>query len=154
MGTLASEIGDLFLSRVSDYRLDNMFTTSGSLALGTHIEPYLLDAIIDFDICNQVLTYTVSGSATEGYFSLDLTLENKVILSQLMVLSWLSHDIQNIIQMNNHVTDKDYRTFSSAQSLSAKKDYYNSKKEEMSQKLGLYGYNKNSWSEWQNQIFA
>lgn len=154
MGTLASEVGDLFLSRITDYNLNAIFQTSGSLVLGTYIEPYLLDAIVEFDICDQPFVYTTSGSVADGYFSVDLTLENKVILSQLMVLSWLAHDIQNIIQMNNHITDKDFRTFSSSQNLAAKKDYYNSRKEEMSQKLGLYGYKKNSWSEWQSQIFT
>jgi hypothetical protein len=148
MTTGLSEIADLFLSRISDWKLDAVFTTSGSLAFGSYVEPWLFDSIVDFDVCTQDLTYTASTEDVEGVFTETLTLENKVILSQLMVLGWLSNNIQNVLQMQNFITDRDFKTFSAAQNLSARKDLYNTKREEVSQKLVDYGMRHNAWSEW------
>jgi hypothetical protein len=153
--TPSSEIIDLFLTRVNDYRLTTKYQTSGSLAFGTYIEPWLLDAISDFeDTCDQDLTYTTSGSATEGYFTEDLTRINKVFLSRIMVKYWLAKEIQDIIQMNLFVQDHDFKTHSPSQNLKAKQDYYNVKVEEISQMLIDYAYQRNiDWDNWKIQLF-
>jgi len=153
MGTTSSEMVDLFLTRIRDYRLDTIFTTSGSLALVIYSEPWLMDAVNEFDICDQDLTYTISGSAVEGTFSETLTNKNKILLSKLMVKYWMQKTIQDVLQMQNFVTDRDFKTFSSAQNLKAKQDYLNSLKEELSQELIDYGYKINDWNNWKLQIF-
>jgi hypothetical protein len=153
MATSLSEVADLFLSRISDWKLDAVFTTSGSLAFGSYVEPWLFDSIVDFDVCTQDLTYTASTDDVEGVFTETLTLENKVILSQLMVLGWLSNNIQTVLQMQNFITDRDFKTFSAAQNLSARRDLYNTKREEVSQKLVDYGMRHNDWTDWKNQNF-
>ena len=155
MTTTLSEVSDLFLSRVDDYTLTNIYNSSGSVAFNIYLEPWLLDSIIEFnEICTQDLTYVPCSGLIEGYFSEDLTLENKIILSQLMVIAWLAKTIQNLTQISNFITDRDFKTFSAAQNLSAKKDLYNAKREEVSQILTNYGYRHNSWSNWQNQNFG
>ena len=153
MATVQSEINDLFLTRVNDYRLNTIFVSSAS-SLNTYLEPWLLDSINDFDICTQDLTYTTTSGSAEGYFAEDLTMQHKLILSQIMVKYWLTKSVQDILQMNNFVTDHDFKTFSAAQNLSAKKDLLNSKKEEISQMLIDYGYKNNNWTDWRNQTFA
>jgi hypothetical protein len=148
-------VSDLFLSRIDDFRLTSIFTASGSLILNNYIEPWLIDAIMEFEpICDQSLDYTTSGSASEGYFTQILTLENKTVLSQLMVKFWMAKTIQNLLQLQNFVTDKDFRTFSAAQNLSAKKDYYALKVEELDQLLGKYALRRTDFSSWNNQIFS
>ena len=57
MTTLSSEINDLFLTRIKDYRLDAIFENSGSFVFNTYLEPWLMDAVNEFDICDQDLTY-------------------------------------------------------------------------------------------------
>ena len=153
MATNLSEVADLFLSRISDWKLDAVFTTSGSLAFGSYVEPYLFDSIVDFDVCTQTLTYTASTEDVEGFFTETLTMENKVLLSQIMVLGWLSNNIQNVLQMQNFITDRDFKTFSAAQNLSARRDLLNTKREEVSQKLVDYGMRHNDWTDWKNQDF-
>jgi hypothetical protein len=118
------------------------------------LEPYLLDSIVEFDVCNQSLAYTTTGSATDGFFGLDLTLENKVLLSKIMILGWLSRNIQETLQMQNFITDRDFKTFSAAQNLSAKVELYNMKREEVNQAITDYGYRHNSWTDWRNQNFS
>lgn len=154
-GTTASEIDDLFMTRISDYRLDAIYTTSGSAAFTTYLEPWLMDAVVEFTpVCDQDLDYTQSGSGTEGGFTESLSLENKIILSKLMLLSWLGKTIKDIIQMQVFLQDHDYKTHSAAQNLTAKQQLYNTTREEIYQMLNDYAYRKNDWSNWNLQNFT
>ena len=153
MATVASEIVDLFLTRVNDYRLTTIYQTSGSTSLTTYIEPWLIDSIVEFDICTQDLTYTATSGSVEGSFTQDLNIETKSILSQIMVKYWMAKAVQDILQMNNFVQDHDYKTMSVSQNLTAKMNYYNTKKEEISQILENYGFKYLDWSRWRNQLF-
>lgn len=154
MTTLSSTIVDAFMMRISDYRLDTIYATSGSMALNLYAETWILDAAEEFsDFCDQSLTYVSSGSATEGYFIEDLTTRNIILISKLMTKYWLGKTIRDILQMQNFVTDKDFSTFSSAQNLIAKKQYYSLLQEELSQDLMNYAYRNNNWTNWKNQSF-
>lgn len=153
MGTLSSEISDIFLTRISDYRLDTIFNNSGSFVLNSYVEPWLIDAIVEFDICDQDLTYTASTSTIEGSFSETLTMENRVIISRIMVKYWMQKTVQDILQISNFLTDHDFKAFSAAQNLSAKREYLNSLKEELSQLLIDYAYKRNNFSNWKLQDF-
>jgi hypothetical protein len=154
MTTPSSEITDLFLTKISDYRLDTIYTASGSFVLNTYVEGWLLDSIADFeDFCDQSLTYTVSGSIVEGQFTETLNMTNKLMLARFMVKYWLQKSVNDILQMNLHVTDRDFKTFSASQNLKAKMDYLNSVKEELSQAIMDYAYHRNDWSNWKNQNY-
>lgn len=154
MTTPSSTISDLFMTRVKDYRLDTIYTVSGSTTFNEYLEPWILDAVSDFeDFCDQDLTYVVSGSATEGYFVQDLNQKNKLMISKLMTKYWLGKSIRDVLQFNLVVSDRDFKTFSAAQNLKAKQDYYNSLQEELSQDLINYSYKRNDWNNWKNQVF-
>jgi hypothetical protein len=154
MATTLTEVNDLFLSRISDFRLDTIFTASGSLVLNTYLEPWLIDSIVDFDICNQTLNYTPTSGSADGTFDIDLNLKNKVILSRIMVLYWLKKNVNDILQMNNSLQDRDFKTFAQANNLNAKREYLNMQREEISQMLTEYGFANNNWTDWRNQNFA
>jgi len=151
--TLSSDIFDYFLTSVDDYKLTSIYTTSGSLVLDTYLEPWLLNSIIEFEVCEQDLSYTASSGSSEGYFTETLTSENKFMLAQLMTKYWLQKNIQNVLFMANLLQDRDFRQFSAANNLKAKQDYYIMKCEELNQRLTDYGYKKNDWENWRNQIF-
>lgn len=153
MSTNSSEVYDLFLTRVNDYRLTSIFQNSGSATLGLYLEPWLLDSINEFDKCSQDLTFYPTSGSSEGYFKEDLTTEHKLILSQIIVKYWLAKNVQDILSMNLNLVDHDFKTFSQAQNLKAKQDYYNTKKEEVSQILNDYYYKNNDWLNWRNQQF-
>lgn len=154
MTTPSSAISDLFMTRVKDYRLDAIYTASGSTTFNEYLEPWILDAVSDFeDFCDQDLTYVVSGSATEGYFVQDLNQKNKLMISKLMTKYWLGKSIRDVLQFNLVVSDRDFKTFSAAQNLRSKQDYYNSLQEELSQDLINYAYKRNDWSNWKNGLY-
>ena len=153
MGTSATEVFDLFLALINDWKLDSLYVTSGSAALGVYVEPWLLFSISEFeDICDQSLTYdSTSGSQM---FTETLTQRNINVLSQIMVKFWLQKTVQDILQMNLAIVDHDFKRFSEAQNLREKRELYNVKREEVSQMLQDYAYHRNSWSQWKNQIFS
>jgi hypothetical protein len=153
MPTPVSDVVDLFMARVSDYRLNNLFLTSGSVNFNIYIEPWLMDSAVDFSVCSQDLTYVQTSGSTEGYFTETLTSENKLILSRIMLKFWLAQSVNNILKMDNVLQDHDYKVHSAAQNLKAKMDLYNNYKEELSQTLQDYSYKKNDWSDWYTQSF-
>ena len=153
MGTLSSEIFDFFLTNVDDYQITSIYTTSGSLILDVYLEPWLLNSIIEFDICDQSLSYTVAGSVIEGSFDETLTSKNKFMLAAVMVKYYLAKNIQNLLSMKNILQDRDLKRHSAANNLKAKQDYYIMKCEEINQRLIDYEYKENDWASWRNQIF-
>jgi len=153
LGTLSSTIFDYFLTSVNDYKLTAIYQASGSLVLDTYMEPWLLNSIIEFDICDQDLSYTVSTDSIEGYFDADLTNKNIFMLSQIMTKYFLQKNLQDILKMDNILQDRDFKMYSAANSLKAKQDYYTMKCEEISQRLTNYGYADNDWASWRNQVF-
>lgn len=155
MTTPSSTVNDRFLARIRDWRIDSLYNTSGSTAMNEYLEPFLMDASDEFsDFCDQDLTYVVSGSATEGYFAADLSNRNIALLSKMMIKYWMQKNVSDVLQMSNHVTDRDFKSFSSAQNLKAKQDYLCEIKEEISQDLINYAYKIASWDNWNNQIFS
>lgn len=149
MTTSLIDINDLFLTLVDDYRLNKLYEQSVS-NFNTHLEGWLLFAIEDFsDLCTQPLVYNESTQE----FSVDLTRKHKLILAQIMVKYWLHKEVFNVLQMNNLIQDRDYRTFSAAQSLREKQAALAGKEEEISQLLLDYEMSNNDWDNWRNQLF-
>jgi hypothetical protein len=155
MGTNLTEIVDLFLGNIDDYKLNLIYTTSGSITLNTYVEPWLLQSINDFlPVCDQDLTYTSISTTIDGSFTETLTQENKVLLAQIMVIYWLERNIQNNLSFNNYLQDRDFKGFSPANITKSKQDFLNTKREEISQKIVDYSLRKNDWVSWDNQIFS
>ena len=149
MTTSLIDINDLFLTLIDDYRLNKLFEQSVS-NFNTHLEGWLLFAIEDFSgICTQELVYDESTQE----FSVILTRKHKLILAQIMVKYWLHKEVFNVLQMNNMIQDRDFKTFSAAQNLREKQAALAGKEEEISQLLLEYEMSNNDWDNWKNQLF-
>ena len=148
MSTSIREIFDLFMLRVSDYRLNHLFDTSEE-DFDTYLQGFLEFAISDFDICDQDLNY----DETTKTFSDTLTRENKTILATLMMKYWLEKLVNDITQMNLHITDRDFKVASEAMNLREKTIRLNNVKETCSQMLVDYAYKHNDWTGWLEQDF-
>lgn len=149
MPTQLSEVYDLFMQTVTDYRLINLFNVSTE-DFETYLEAWLKFAIFDFNICDQDLNY---NDETKEF---DVTLHsyNKIVLAKLMMKYWLKKAVNDITQMNLHVADRDFKVASEAANLREKSTYLNIVTEECSQMLIDYGYRKNTdWSSWYNQSY-
>ena len=144
MTTPASDVFDLFMSLISDYRLDSLYLSSGSSGLNTYLESWLLYSINDFDICNQSLEYS---TATQE-FSVDLNTENKLMLARIMKRYWANKILNDLLGMGLHLQDRDFKTHSENENIKEKRNLLNQITEEVSKALSDYGYKYNSWTNW------
>ena len=149
MATEATEIFDIFLALVNDYTLTSLFTSSGSANFNTYLQPWLLLSNNDFTNAGATLTYTTSNET----YSAVLTQEEILILAQIMVRYWMAKEVQNVLQMENVLQDKDFKRHSAAQNLKEKKELYSNKVEEVEQLLANYELKNNDWANWNNQLF-
>lgn len=147
--TTLSEIYDIFMVAISDYRLIDLFNSSQE-DFENYLQPWLESAITDFEnICDQNLNF---DNGTKE-FPVILTRVNKILLSKLMVKYWLQKEVNDVTQFNLHVTDRDFKVASEAQNLREKASYLNIVKEDCSQLLQDYGYKRVDWNSWINQNF-
>lgn len=148
MATALSEIYDLFLMQITDYRLEALWELSED-DLETYLEGFLVLAINDFPECVESLKF----DSSTGTFEETLSRDSIVVLSALMRKQWLLKSINDITQMNLHVTDRDFKTASEAMNLREKSIHFDKTKEECSQLLIDYAYRHNDWAQWLSQSF-
>ena len=148
-GTPLSEVFDLFMQEVNDYRLIELFNVSED-DFEDFLQAWLEYSIVEFDVCDQDLTF----DGTTKLFTATLNSTNKVVLATLMMKYWLQKSVNDITQMNLHVTDRDFKMPSEAMNLKEKTVYLNVVKEQCSQLLNDYSYKRNDWADWFNQNFS
>ena len=151
MATQLTDILDLFLSTIDDYRLTSIYTSSGSSVFATYQEPWLLQSIMDFSpISNQALNYSTSTQS----FDIDLNIENQLMLARIMQKYWAQKLVAQVNQMQNFLQDADFTRHSESQNMQAKQQFYTAKCEEVDLELGKYGARNNNWANWNLQIFS
>jgi hypothetical protein len=130
--THVSEIYDLFMQLVSDYRLIELFNSSVT-DFENYLQAWLEYSINDFSICNQDLAF----DSTTKLFGVTLTTQNKIILATLMMKWWLNKSVNDITQFNLHIVDRDFKVFSEAQNLREKCSFEYNKRAVLSNVGGL-----------------
>ena len=150
MGTPLSDVYDLFIQTITDYRLIALYQSSPT-NFETFLEAWLIFSINEFDnICDQSLEF----SSTTKMFTEELSSKNKVMLAKLMTKFWMEKLVRDVTQMNLHITDRDFKTASEAQNLEKKTNHLIMLKEECAQMLLDYAYSGHDWTSWYNQDFA
>lgn len=144
--TKFQEIYKLFLNHISnDYRIKKMFNENKDVAEDM-LQTWLVKAIVMFPDCLQDLENNFNeGKKT---FTVGLTLTEKVILADLMVLVWMEWNINNITQMNLSLQDSDFNRHAESQNLSGKVEYANKWREQVYHKMSEYTQKDIPISQW------
>lgn len=151
MATPYSDVYDFFMQQIKDYSLIELYDAS-SEDFETVLQGWMILAINEFvDICDQDLT---ARNDTTGTFTIDLTEQNKVVLSRLMVKNWMEKEVQDVLQMKWNLTDRDFKHYSEAQNLDAKNRYLVEVTERVSQMLVDYAFKNVDWTSWANGEFG
>ena len=148
MTTSYTDIFDLFMSQIEDYRLLSLYNEdilNDTTNLNTYLLGFMILAIPEFTSCVQDLT---DRNDTTMVFNYTMTDENKKILSKLMVKEWMAKELKDILQMRWNITDSDFKHYSEAQNTKSKQDVLSELREECSQLLVDYGLRHNDWSAW------
>lgn len=153
-GTPYSDVFDLVMSQITDYRLIAMYqqdTLNDTTNLDTYLLGFMILAIPEFSKCSQNLSLR---DDTTMLFDETLTDVNKKILSKMIVKEWLQKEVKDILQLRLHVQDQDFKTFAEANNLNSKQSMLTLFKEECSQLLIDNYYENNDWTSWYNGNFS
>ena len=105
--TKFSEIFEMFLNSISnDYRIKNLFVENEAVA-ERMLTTWLKKSIARFYNCNKDLAVY---DLEKMEFLTELSVYEVSILSDLMLLTWMEWNINNITQMNLGLSDNDYNT--------------------------------------------
>lgn len=142
MATDYADIYSLFLSSVRDFLIDRLYNKCTKDA-EEYMKPFLIRAIPNFKKCKKNLE---DRDDSTQKFDFDLTTDEKVILSNLMRIEWLTAEINNILDMKNHLQDSDFKTYSAANLLKEKRELLNTTREVVDKQIVQYGYDNLDWS--------
>ena len=136
-----SDIYDLFLVMVTDYKLDKLYSQSEADFL-TYLKGFLMLAIPKFTNCKQSLAYNSDN------FTSNLTIVEKNILAELMTIQWLSKEINDVTQFNLSLNDTDFKRYAEANNLREKSEYSDRLREKVNQDMTDYGLITIDWNAW------
>lgn len=142
--TSFEEIYSLFLNSIQDYSIKNLFVYDTEIAQEM-TETFLLRAIPKFRNCEKDLK---NINLQCKFFNVKLDLEEEVILSDLMVLSWMDRVVNDIVQMNLNLNDNDFKHYSEEKNLREKSMYADRIREKVSQEMTNYGLYRTPFSQW------
>jgi hypothetical protein len=142
--TSFDEIYDLALTSFRDYKLNKLYDTSVT-DFKNILQGYLFKAIPKFTNCKKNLE---DFDSTTKIFNIELTLTEKVILSDFTVIEWMTPKILDITQMELHLSDTDFKIYSEQQNLKGKIEVQNILIERVEQQTTNYGIKNIPWSDW------
>jgi len=144
MATSFDEIYDLALVSFRDYKLNKLYDTSVT-DFKNVLQGYLFKAIPKFTNCIKNLE---DFNSTTKTFNIELTLTEKVILSDFTIIEWMTPKILDITQMELHLNDTDFKMYSEQQNLKGKIEVQNILIERVEQQSTNYGIKNIPWTEW------
>lgn len=148
MATKFSDIIDMALLTIQDYKLDTLYTTNPE-DFNAITNGFLLRGLPEFTNCKNSLAY---DSDTQQFTSTLTPLEIS-ILADLWVYEWFNFHVQNVTQFENKMTPSDFKHFSEAENLKQKSEYLDRLREKHSQKMTDYSLFNLDWSSWGNGNF-
>jgi len=135
---------------MTDWKLDNFYTADPT-GFDEYLQGFLVLGIPTFEtFCDQSL----DRNDTTALFTEDLTDDNVNILSLTMLVAWMQKEKNDIRQMSLHISDKDFKTYSEANNLRAKNENYIIAKEELSQLIIDYTWQRADFTSWVSGDFG
>jgi hypothetical protein len=133
MATPLTDVYDFFLTKVTDYSFIELNNTGDLEAV---LYKHLRSSIVKFTSCTKDLTV----DETSQTFVSDLDNFEKEILATLMALSYVSSKILNVKNMEQILSDKEYKIYSTANHLSQLLSLKKELQSEVSHLMIAYSY--------------
>lgn len=144
--TKFDEIYKIFLNGISnDYRIKQMFLNNEAVAEDMLLT-WLTKAVAYFTDCLQDIENNFDMD--NNRFTLSLTLTEKVILADLMLLAWMDWNINNITQMNLSLQDSDFNRHAETQNLRGKVSCANEWRERVYHQISEYTHKDITIADW------
>lgn len=138
------DVIEIALHILHDYKLDNAIVTEDTTTLNKVFTPYIKIASgelenfdVDFDISQRDdVLYTFLTELTDG---------QQLFVAKLIVIGYLSREINDIMQMKLHLQTGDFKTFAERNNLEGKQNLKDILSEEMNYKITKRGYKDFDW---------
>lgn len=145
--TLFTEVYDLFLVQVQDYKTDVLYN-QGINILNNYLAGFLRFAINRFArYCDQDIVAT--ADYLTGKFTITLTDKNQIMLAKEMKVAWAEREVNNVLQFENLLSDTDFKRHSESANLKEKRILLNDIIERVSQEeldyFLMYQRSKATW---------
>lgn len=133
MGTPFSEIIDMAMIGIRDYKLDTVFENDPEIFDNIMIG-YLLKSVPKFTGCKQSLEYdldTQTFNSTLDAIEID-------ILADLVGMTWYIAEVQDVLEFKETLQDSDFKRYSTGQNLKSRQNYLEMMKENYKQHITDY----------------
>jgi len=151
MATPYSDIYDIALVEIRDYKLDKLYTLSPT-NFAIYLNGFLLKAIPKFDNCIKDLS---DRNETTKQFNKTLDDDEKDLLAEYLVVAWLTSEINDVRQLTGMMQNgKEARRYSEANLLDKKIALRDKTIETLDTRKTQYGLKHNDWEGWSNGDFG
>jgi hypothetical protein len=133
MATPFSDVYAFFTSKISDYS----FLKLTQIELEDNLENYLNSASVKFRRCKKDLS---DKDKANNQFNIDLSDEEKEILSTLMIVEYLSPKLVTSDLLQQQLGTKDYKLYSQANHIKEIRELRDLYKKEANQLMMDYSY--------------
>lgn len=144
MGTPFEELYKMFLSKIQSYN----FYDLDDYELEEELVSWLDEAVNSFSFyCKQDID-SADTTVPNGYFNVDLSRQEKQIISDYMVLHYVEMNLNDLEATEQTLNSRDYRMYSEANYLEAKSKLRDRISKKINQQLSRYSYHSGSLSKW------
>lgn len=141
--TTFEDIYKLFLYSFQDYELKRLFAMDADVGEDL-LKTFLYRAIPLFKNCQKDI---FDVDEVNKCFNCQLDIQEKGILSDLMVLKWMDFIVNDTTQWGG-LQDTDFKRESAANNLKEKKNYVDEWREKVEQEMVDYGLRHTPFDEW------
>lgn len=143
MNTTYSDIYELVLALMSSYKIDDIYLKNGVDGIETFFKPYL--KIASGELENKAGIDLSDRDDELNEFNSRLSDGRQLIIAKYVMIGYLSKETHDIMQMQLHLQDGDFKTFAEKNNLEGKLNALYMLKEEVGYDIKRSGYNGFNW---------
>lgn len=143
MVTTYSDIYELVLSLISSYKIDDIYVNGGEDGIETFFMPYL--KIASGELENNAGIDISDRDDFLRQFNNNLSDGKQLIIAKYIIIGYLSKETHDIMQMQLHLQDGDFKTYAEKNNLDGKLNALYMLKEEVGYDIKRSGYNSFNW---------
>lgn len=141
--TTYSEIYELVLALLSSYKIDDIYVKNGEDGINTFFKPYL--KISSGELENNAGIDLSNRDDELQEFGEKLSDGRQLIIAKYIMIGYLSKETHDIMQMQLHLQDGDFKTYAEKNNLDGKLNALYMLKEEVGYDVKRSGYNGYNW---------
>lgn len=143
MNTTYSDVYELVLALLSSYKIDDIYTKDGEDGIETFFMPYL--RIASGELENKSGIDLSDRDDELRQFTSKLSDGRQLIIAKYIMIGYLSKETHDIMQMQLHLQDGDFKTYAEKNNLDGKLNALYMLKEEVGYDVKRSGYNGFNW---------